>query len=343
MNSLEKLSSFVMCGSPSGGTMPERCEHLGNRAAQMAIDANISVSDAVEKVASGHADLNNRHINNIIWVANNEYFRKVAQARKEAGKHLVFEFDLADPPDVTKRLNSSAMPKVSHVENNHYLHAPEKIAQLQQSVEKTAGLVNTKKMGDAFKKKVMSLKGAKNMKESAGSGCGSKGYKYSHADASRSKMAQRHAIDDLGALREESVRVANMAISKHAELEGLAAETQARFFKLYKQAALHRIDMAAITDLLAHHPAGEEVLVNNLDKVARRLAGEEPVLFERFMKTAEARVKGDPDFSHPLYVSYDDMVLASEKLAEMEVAKNIAIAEANYVAHAEKQAMRGAY
>ena len=84
--SLEHMTSFLSSGTNKA--TPETTDFLGNRAAQMAIDASISLSDAVVKVASGHPGLNNTHIQNICWVANNEYFRKVAKSREQAGENL---------------------------------------------------------------------------------------------------------------------------------------------------------------------------------------------------------------------------------------------------------------
>ncbi|MCA8938780.1 MAG: hypothetical protein KDB07_03165, partial [Planctomycetes bacterium] len=276
MAALEKLSSYIMSASPCGESMSERCEHLGHKAAQLAIDANIPLTDAVVKVATAYPDLNNRHINNIVWVANNEYFRKVASARKEAGENLVFDFELADPPDITKQLNDSAAPKVAHIVRSDYGSSPSTVMKTGHEKNSTAVPV------DAVRRRIRDHQELMEGKEAHVD----RGYRYAHSDDDEktAAMRRRHALDDLGALRDESVRVANMAVSKHAELEGLAMETKERFYAFFKQAALSRITAAEMTDLLAQHPAGEEVLLRELGKVAQRMAHEEPMLYSGFQK-----------------------------------------------------------
>lgn len=118
---LEKWSSLL--SNPNGAT-PELCDELGEKAAQLAVDARMDLSDAVVKVASEQPGLKNTHINNICWYANNEYFRKLAAARKEAGEDLTFQFKLAEPPDVVKRLNSMSQPKLSFVQDRDYTESP---------------------------------------------------------------------------------------------------------------------------------------------------------------------------------------------------------------------------
>ncbi|MCA8939762.1 MAG: hypothetical protein KDB07_08145, partial [Planctomycetes bacterium] len=90
------------------------------------------------------------------------------------------------------------------------------------------------------------------------------------------------------------------------------------------------------------HPAGEEVLLRELGKVAQRMAHEEPILYSGFQKTAEGHVRGRPDTSHPLYVAYDDMLLVQEKLGFMQRVLDVAVAEAEFVAQAETRALREA-
>lgn len=118
-------NNFVaVMSEKTGSVSPEQTDFLGAKAAQMAIDANIPLPDAVVKVALAQGGLNNTHIGNICWMANNEYFRKVAAKRQEAGENMVFDFPLADPSEVTKRVNSSAQPKVAFVREHDYKVAP---------------------------------------------------------------------------------------------------------------------------------------------------------------------------------------------------------------------------
>ncbi len=136
----EKFAEEIQRGqSPT----PEMCDSLGYRASQMAIDAKIDLTDAVVKVAGEHPNLNNRHLTTICHVANNEYFRKIASARKQAGQNLVFEYPLADPSEVCKQINAEASPKTAHVRfdrRGRIKEAAEELAHLHEHTGRVAEL-----------------------------------------------------------------------------------------------------------------------------------------------------------------------------------------------------------
>lgn len=357
MNDIQsiKLASFIDEGGEK--PTPELCEHLGSKAAQLAIDANIVLSDAVVKVASDQSGLNNNHINNICWEANNEYFRKVAVAKKEAGEDLTFDYQLADPPDVAKRLNAAANPKVSFVTDPDFLTPPsaEKVAEdgmLQKFFGKPGP--EAQKQLEAIAKKrgkgVGDLKGSdfptlpdrecvrggpgprgsglQDTEGPHGSGAG-RGVKTSSADYFvPGKYAQDNALRQLGELREVLVRASQQTREKAASIETHVILSEARLYKLFKQAAISGTPLGYIVDLFNQHHDGDNAVVAEVSKLSHKLAGEEPFFFRRFQKTASIDPVGKADTEHPLYHAYSSLRSSRRESAYMTKAAEISTAEA---------------
>lgn len=428
----------------------EKCELLGNKAAQLSIDANIPLSDAVVKVANSQCGLNNTHLNNICWAANNEYFRKIAQARKMAGEeNLVFEFDLADPPDVIKRVNAAAQPKVAFIRETDYQTPPEdfRVKEAEQGVTPELGsfvvpgmfgaigagtgaalgsrwgtpgavvgglaggaggallgrgmarnYAKNKAVNDALIKayakrtgksmdqltgadvaealgegsagksiakgvdfiygppkqasmmdmppaarrqfEELAKKRGKEVKDLRGEdfreGWGHFGEKYKKAEAE--PYSYENPIMELGALREELRQVQYEAMQKSASIENHLDVLEERFYQHIKQAGLSGTPLGHIVDLLSNHPDGPDAASLELQKVASRMAKEEPIFFGQFAKTAEARSKGLPDLEHPIYDTYGTIRDLRRDHYVLKLAEKQAEADA---AHAEKAERQG--
>jgi hypothetical protein len=291
-----KLAAFIEEGSEKPS--PELCEHLGSKAAQLAIDANINLSDAVVKVASDQSGLNNNHINNICWEANNEYFRKVAAAKKEAGgEDLAFNYALADPPDVAKRLNAAANPKVSFVTDPDFLAPPP-----EETIDEDALLRNF--------------------------------FGSLPPDHSK-KYAQHNALKQLGEVREVLVRASDQTREKAASLETGVSLAEARLYKLFKQAAVAGTPLGHIVDLLSYHHDGDNAVAAEVSKLAHKLSKEEPLFFRQFQKTANVEPEGKADTEHPLYHAYSALRSSRLESAYMSKAAQISTAEAQFAMREE--------
>lgn len=292
----EKFAEEIQRGqSPT----PEMCDSLGYRASQMAIDAKIDLTDAVVKVAGEHPNLNNRHLTTICHVANNEYFRKIASARKQAGQNLVFEYPLADPSEVCKQINAEASPKTAHVRfDRDYMEPHRRASDL---------LADWNPFADPqFGKSASRVQSNKDR---------------------RGRI--KEAAEELAHLHEHTGRVAELAQRQAEATDAHASSAQATFNKLYKQAALSGITQAEILDLLSYHPvASEDMLVSCVEKAASYLAGQEPRVFKKHAHTIDVRVRGMADTTHPLYVAFDECV--QTKLAQAKMHKVSKYAQVEY-------------
>jgi len=316
-----KLAAFI--GEGSQNPTPELCEHLGSKAAQLAIDANLELSDAVVKVASDVSGLNNNHINNICWEANNEYFRKLAVAKKEAGESLEFNYSLADPPDVAKRLNSAALPKISFVADRDYLAPPkkEKVAE-DTLLQKFFGKPRPRAQKQL--EAVARAKG-KNVKDLKGS----------DFDTFPKKYASHNAVQILGEQREILVRASTQMREKASSAQTGVEMAEAHLYKMFKQAALSGTPLGHIVDLLNHHHDGESAVVAEISKLAHKLAKEDSLFFRKFQKTAGVDPAGKADLDHPLYHAYSNLRSTRRESAYMSKAASIATAEAEFARREE--------
>lgn len=271
--------------SENAKVTPEDTDRMGYKASQLAIDAQIPLTEAVIKVAGEHKSLNNTHLGNICWVANNEYFRKVAAARKAAGQHLVFEFPLADPEEVTKHFNASAKPKVASVTRDRDYLEPHRTTK--------SDLTNWNPF--ALTEKQASR----------------------NREASR-KTAVKYAFDEIAHLREytdRSLQIAQAQLDKAVSAKTAAVQ---EFNRLYKQAALNKISMNEVVDLLCHHPTATQNAITHLVKnAAVELAAHDPFVFKEHNKLSNVRVSGMADTTHPLYVAFDDYVQAQQAVVKL--------------------------
>jgi len=289
------LGAFVSTGKSC--IAPQDCDFLGTKAAQMAIDANISLTDAVVKTASSKPGLNNTHIQNICWVANNEYFRKVARAREDAGEDLTFQFALADPPEVVKMIGALAEPKVAHIDHPDYSMTP---AQL---------------LG----------------KESSGGSLGA------DLGGGTPPSEKRSAIDEVGELRETTQRAAQQALDKLSMHEEHISRLETLLYEQVKEAALSNVPLGHITHLLCQHKEGYSGASQELSKVAHQMAYESPILCHAFSKTAEAVPKGRADLSHPIYETYNDLRILRKQAGQLSNLYKVAQSEASYALQAEQE------
>lgn len=279
---------------------PETCDMLGHRAVELAHTANIPLTDAIVKVAASVQGLNNQHINNICYVANNEYFRKVAAARKQAGLNLVFEYPLAEPSEVSKQINQEAAPKVSHV-----LHDPEYMAPPQQSVEKRAYAADYNPFDPQ-----------------------GRGPSKAELESQRQRQV-KEAMADLDELYETTERAVDLADRQLEYARVKAGEAKRTFIDLFKQAAVSGISQAAILDLISRHPEADENFVEHaFTKAAMFLAHNEPYLFRSHSKTLDEKVAGVADFDHPLYAAFDEWYHTKEAKRKLE--KVLKVAQADF-------------
>lgn len=294
-----KLGSMLL--SNDSTTSPELCDFLGNKAAQMAVDANIPLSDAVVKVAHNHPGLNNTHLTNICQFANNEYFRKVAEARKEAGENLVFEYPLADPPEVVKQINTSAQPKLSYLRETDYDtppadHVTEKVA----AADPAAWIIQHH--GEVYSKE--------------------------------------NPIAELGRLREDIGRVQKEAQTKLSSLYTHCEIVEEKLYKLFKQAMLSRIPVGHVAHLWQQHSDSYRGVEEELGKVANRLVAEEPLLFVERCKTAGQMPEGTPDTSHSLFDTYNSLRTLRGEIDNLERVEKISRDEYAYVCGAEQRGLQ---
>lgn len=263
-----KLSAPVGVEASRPGMM--MCEQLGERAAEMSLHGQISPEDAVVKLASDRPLLNENHIQNICWVANNAMFRKIADARKQAGQHLVFQYPLIQPDRVLARLNKLSQPMIIEEGDADYAAPP--LLPVDPEME-------AQKLSAAFPSS------------------------YSHADI---EMHRRHAVEDLFHLRECTRRLANEATEKRAAAEAEQARLEGVVARMIKTAVLEGVPVSAIVDLWSHHPSGGAGVVATMQKVAYAWA-DDPTTLVAMRGSARQPVRGTADLTHPLYEAYSDL------------------------------------
>jgi hypothetical protein len=260
------FEDFVMSNKCSPKVTPEKTEFLGVKAAQLALDANIPLPDAVVKTASNVPGMNNTHIKNLCWAANNEYHRKVASSRKEAGEDLVFDYPLSDPNDVILKLNRLEMPKEAHVcvSSFDYSTQPEDY--------------QTRKS------------------------CSQWHFEKESGTEEPEPFSYENPAAELGIKRQASERVYTEALNKVASYERYATDLRNDVYSQFKQAALSGSAPIEIVDLLKHASSEEEALTT-FRHLAEKFAEESPLDYERFSKTAPQESLGRPNRQHPLYKS----------------------------------------
>ena len=281
---------------------PELCDYLGNKAAQMAIDANISLTNAIVKVANNNPGLSNTHITNICHFANNEYFRKVASARKEAGENLVFEYPLADPPEVVKQLNSAAHPKISFVQDVDFQEPP-------PDFHLTVNTLNLPKTQQVKK-------------------------------ASVEPYSKENPLQELGDLRETLERVYTDAGAKLSSIQNHIDVVEEKLYRMFKQAMLSGIAASHVADLWEQHPDSYKGVEQELSKCAARLAKEEPMLYQEVQKTAHVLPRGIPDLTHPLFDTYDTLRTLRKEAKILSRTEKLASYDLEYATHALQEGLK---
>lgn len=289
-------------------TDPSEYDTLGRDAVKLAVEASMLLGDAVVEVLKDHDHFNAIQIGNVCWVANNECFRKIAERFQAAqSPHLVFEYALADPTDVIKRLDKTKEPDMKVQGHRDFALPPSEVL---------GGPDTAAKADDVLKM----------------------AFNVSSFDSPREDVPLQDPLRNLRVMRESLEIIKESSASKLSALQHDYDEHMKALARQVKIAVLQGTPMNDIVTLWGAATSYDDAM-RVFNKVARVLV-RDPETAE-YMKTASEAVSesyGLPNLDHPLAEKIANLVALEHEIAVQARARKIAERDYSHVYDVERSA-----
>ncbi len=289
-------------------TDPSEYDTLGRDAAKLAVEASMLLGDAVVEVLKDHDHFNATQIGNVCWVANNECFRKIAEQFQAAqSPHLVFEYALADPTDVIKRLDKTKEPPMKIEGHRDFKLAPSEVL---------GGPDLEAKADDVLKM----------------------AFNVTSFDSARDDVPMQDPLRNLRVMRESLEIIKESSASKLSALQHDHDETIKALTRQVKVAVLQGTPMSDILTLWSSATSYDDAM-RLFRKVASVLVQDPETAL--YMKTAAVTVSdsyGLPNLEHPLAVKVANLVALEREIMVQSRARKIAERDHSYVSDVERSA-----
>lgn len=121
------LLNYLTSSSPQARISPEMLEVMGKQAANMFLDAGLSLNESIAKLAADHHDINPEQVKRIAEFANTAVYLAKHDQSKTAGDASSYpQFELADPARIIQDLSDGARPTTVTKTDLDYSKQPEK-------------------------------------------------------------------------------------------------------------------------------------------------------------------------------------------------------------------------
>jgi hypothetical protein len=128
-------TSFPLDRQTYAKLSPEELESLGKQAAVAYFSSDISLNDAIVKIARQHPSISSHQIKRIAEYANQETFSRLFSDNEKTAGDKNIEFPVADPGAILQTLNIQAEPDVASLPDSDFHCGPVKTAAAVKELE----------------------------------------------------------------------------------------------------------------------------------------------------------------------------------------------------------------
>lgn len=286
---------------------PSEYDELGRDAAKLAVEASMLLGDAVFEVLKDKTHYNAIQIGNVCWVANNECFRKIAEQFQAAGSpHLLFEYALADPTDVIKRLDKTKEPPMKRDDHPEYSLTPREVL----------GGPDTQGQADDVLKKA---------------------FKVASADLQEPPQYIQDPTKPLRVMSEQLEQIAQSSALKLSSLQHDYEDTFAYLVKSVKQAALRSEpmeDVVRLWSMVDTPERAQEVFA----KVAQVLCKDyETARYLESSSKLASQAVGLPNLEHPLAEKFAHYLALEDEIKLQSRVRKIAMRDFEIVSSKQRE------